>query len=230
VERVPRSLDPAEDGSRCLDAQGRVLASASYHDEIWQALPEQRPFDHAETRFALEAVELGAAGGSARVLAPGWGDGRLAAELARAGASVTGLDPSPVALERARQAHPELDLQAPLADGRLPLEDGRFELVVCIHVLQHVADTQLLLSEARRVLVPGGQLVVAVPWHGRLKNVLIALRSFERHHDPLEPVLRFYTPRSLRQLLEALGFEQPSTSGAGGKPLMRETLLARALR
>jgi ubiquinone/menaquinone biosynthesis C-methylase UbiE len=97
-------------------------------------------------------------------------------------------------------------------------------------VLQHVADTQLLLSEVRRVLVPAGLLAVAVPWHGRLKSALTALRSFERHHDPLEPVLRFYTPRSLRGLLEQLGFEQVELAARGGLPLARATLLAYARR
>jgi SAM-dependent methyltransferase len=164
------------------------------------------------------------------VLDLGCGDGRVAGELARAGAHVSGVDPAPAALERARAAHPQLDLHAPLPDGRLPLPDCSFEVVVCLNVLQHVADTQLLLSEARRVLVPGGLLALAVPWHGRLKNVLIALRSFERHHDPLEPVLRFYTPRSLERLLEQLGFERVELEARGGLPLARATLLARSRR
>jgi hypothetical protein len=73
-------------------------------------------------------------------------------------------------------------------------------------------------------------LVVAVPWHGRLKNAAIALGSFERHHDPLEPVIRFYTRRSLKKLLEAFAFERPRMRAAGGAPFFRETLLAAARR
>jgi SAM-dependent methyltransferase len=202
------------------------------HDEIWQAVPFDRRVDPAVLEFALDAVAgaAGPGGEPARVLDLGCGDGRVAAELASAGARVSGVDPAAAAVERARAAHPELDLHAPLADGRLPLGDCSFDVVVCLQVLQHVVDTQLLLSEARRVLVPGGLLAVAVPWHGRLKNALIALRSFERHHDPLEPVLRFYTPRSLRGLLEAFGFERVELEGSGGLALARETLLARCRR
>ena len=204
----------------------------SAHDEIWSTLPLERRVDPGVVDFALDsyARESARAGVALRVLDLGCGDGRVAGELARAGGRVTGVDPSPVALERARAAHPELDLDAPLPDGRLPLSDSSFELVVCLHVLEHVADTQLLVSEARRVLIPGGLLAVAVPWHGRLKSVVIALRGFERHHHPLEPVLRFYTPRSLRALLEAFGFELVELEASGGLPLARATLFARARR
>ena len=52
----------------------------------------------------------------------------------------------------------------------------------------------------------------------------------ERHHDPLEPVLRFYTPRSLRALLDAFGFERIELEVRGGLPLARATLLARCRR
>src|SRR5262249_37696655 len=154
-----------------------------------------------------------------RVLDLGCGDGRYAAKIAAAGFEVTGVDPSPAALKRAARAHPELRLAAADPDGTLPLRDCSFEAVICINVLEHVADTQQLLSEARRVLVPDGRVAIAVPWHGRLKNLVIAAASFERHYDPLEPTLRFYTGASLRSLLEQLGFERVRVGGVGGLPL-----------
>jgi SAM-dependent methyltransferase len=203
----------------------------SVHDEIWASVPADRPLDDSVRELALDALERAGRGQNRqRVLDLGTGDGRFAALLASSGADVSGVDPSPVALERARAAHPYLDLHGPLPDGRLPFEDALFDLVVCIDVLQHVADTQLLLSEARRVLVPGGLLAVSVPWHGRLKNMRIALRSFERHHDPLEPVLRHYTAGSLRSLLSQLGFDVVALSGVGGLPLARRHLFALARR
>ncbi len=175
---------------------------------------------HDRVERALAGERLG------RVLDLGCGDGTFAARLATGGARVTGLDPAPTALARARAAHPELELVAPAADGSLPFGDGAFDVVTCVNVLQHVADTQTLLSEARRVLAGGGLLAVAVPFHGRLRNVLVALRSFERHYDPLAPELRFYTARSLRALLRDLGFERVAVSAHGGAPLLRETLVA----
>ncbi len=205
---------------------GPELIPETLHDEIWQAVPTERAIDRAAVELAVEVVRAV----DGRVLDLGCGDGRVAAELSRSGARVVGVDPSRVALDRARREHPSLELAEPLADGTLPFEDASFDVVVCLHVLQHVADTQRLLSEARRVLQPGGSMAIAVPWHGRTQSALKALVGFERAHDPLEPVLRFYTARSLWQLLEHLGFEHLRMRGSGGVPLARRTLLARARR
>ena len=160
----------------------------------------------------------------------GCGDGAVTAELAQDGVHVTGVDVSPVAIERARAAHPQIEFETAASDEPLPFGDAAFDAVVCLNVLEHVADTQHFLSEARRVLAPAGIVGLTVPFHGVLKNVLVALRSFERHHDPLEPVLRFYTRRSLASLLEQFGFERVHVSATGGLPYLHEMLLARAWR
>ena len=185
---------------------------------------------HDRVLRVLETGLRDAGHGEARVLDIGSGDGRLAARIAALGADVTGLDPSPAARERARAAHPALRWVAPDDDGSLPLPDSGFDVVTCVHVLEHVADTQSLLSEARRVLAGEGLLLITVPFHGRLRNTWTALTSFERHFDPLEPVLRFYTAASLRSLLRDFGFEHVEVRALGGPPLMRETLLATARR
>jgi 2-polyprenyl-6-hydroxyphenyl methylase/3-demethylubiquinone-9 3-methyltransferase len=160
------------------------------------------------------------------VLDLGCGDGLISGALATAGAAVTGIDPSQTALARARERHPDLRFLAPDPDGTLPLPDSSFDVVACVNVLEHVADTQRLMSEARRVLAPGARIAIVVPFNGRIA----ALVSFERVHDPLEPVLRFYTRRSLAGLLPAFRFENVEVAAAGGLPLLRRKLLARATR
>jgi ubiquinone/menaquinone biosynthesis C-methylase UbiE len=179
---------------------------------------------HDRVLRVLEGERLG------RVLDVGSGDGTFAARLAAQGAQVTGLDPAPTALARARAAHPKLEFVAPAVDGGLPFPDASFDAVTCVNVLQHVAGTQALLSEMRRVLVADGLLAVAVPFHGRLRNVLVALGSFERHYDPLAPEVRFYTARSLRTLLREFDFERVMVGARGGPPILRETLIARGRR
>jgi SAM-dependent methyltransferase len=204
------------------------LFLTTLHDEIWASVPAERPLDEAVLQWALATARL--AGEHPRVLDLGSGDGRISAELAATGAEVTGVDPSEAALARARAAHPELTFVAPAADGSLPFEDSSFDAVALLNVLEHVADTQRLMSEARRVTVPGGWIAIAVPYHGRIQGAVRALNGFERAHDPLEPALRFYTPRSLAALLEQFGYGEAEVAGAGGVPLFRRSLLARARR
>ena len=152
----------------------------------------------------------------------GCGDGRLTAEL-QAG-HVVAADVSEVALERARRRLPEARVLLLSPDAPLPLEDGAFELVLCAETIEHVRDLQLLLSEARRVLAPGGRLAVTTPAHGRLTGLDILVRGFERRFDPLSPHLRFLTRRSLSELLDGLGFEPGTVRREAG------TLLAVARR
>jgi ubiquinone/menaquinone biosynthesis C-methylase UbiE len=106
----------------------------------------------------------------------------------------------------------------------LPFEDSSFELVLCAETLEHVRDVQLLLSEARRVLVPGGRLAVTTPAHGRATGLGLLLRGFESRFDPLSPHLRLFTRRSLARLLDEMGFEIESLRRTRG------TLLAVATR
>jgi SAM-dependent methyltransferase len=55
--------------------------------------------------------------------------------------------------------------EAPIAMDatRLAFADGRFDLVICSHVLEHIEDDRTALAEFARVLRPGGRAVIAVP-------------------------------------------------------------------
>jgi O-antigen biosynthesis protein len=144
------------------------------------------------------------------VLDLGCGDGRLTLELEAD--RVTAADVSTVALERARGRLDtrEAELLEIEPDAPLPLPDSEFDLVLCAETLEHVRDVQLLLSEARRVLKPRGQLAITTPAHGRLMAFAALVRGLEGVFNPLSPHLRFFTRRSLRRLLEGMGFEVAS--------------------
>ncbi|MGH2762926.1 MAG: class I SAM-dependent methyltransferase [Thermoleophilaceae bacterium] len=183
------------------------MSPSRYDDELWELVP---PDPGPSPRHLVEFVHR--LGRVERALDLGCGDGRLTAELEAA--ELTAADVSPVALERAGTRLPGVRLVELEPDAPLPFGDGAFDLVLCAETVEHVRDVQLFLSEARRVLRPGGELALTTP----------AARPLGRPEDPLSPHLRRFTRRTLRRLLVELGFELRSLERRAG------TLLARATR
>jgi SAM-dependent methyltransferase len=199
----------------------------AFYESFWADAPaDPEPWAWERRRALL----LGEARAGERVLDLGCGAGRFVRALADAGAEPVGVEIAEAALERARRNAPGADLRLLEPDGSLPLEHRSVDLVWCSEVLEHVADVAGLLVEVRRVLRPGGRLLVTVPFHGRVQAALIALTRFEAHFDPLGQHLRFFTRRSLASTLDAAGFEAIDVRPWGGPPLLRRGLVARACR
>ena len=198
-----------------------------YYEELWERLPEHLEPPDLELRAAFARANVRAGD---RVLDLGCGDGALTGLLADAAGgsgSVVGVDVAEAALRRARARHPPLTFTLAPIDGALPFDDGSFDVVWSSEVIEHVADTARWLSEVRRVLVPRGRLLLTTPSHGRLR---LAIGGIERYSEPLGDHLHLYTARSLRELLAEFDFEVSELRGAGGPPLLRRLLLARASR
>jgi SAM-dependent methyltransferase len=134
----------------------------------------------------------------------GCGAGRF---LTLAPERATGVDVAQAALDRAAANAPAARLALAGADGALPLAHASVDLVWCSETLEHVADALGLLQECRRVLRPGGRLLLTTPAHPLWRRTAIAVVRFDRHFDPLGQHLRFFTARSLRDALDAAGFQ-----------------------
>ena len=180
--------------------------ASRYDDELWERVAADRgpPPDHL-ARFVASLGPVGDA------LDLGCGDGALTA-LLRA-ERVTAADVSAVALGRARERLADAALVELEPDAPLPLGDSAFDLVLCAETIEHVRDVQLLLSEARRVLRPGGALALTTPAHGRVTAT----------PEPLSPHIRFFTRRSLGGLLGEMGFEVASIRRRSGALLALAT-------
>lgn len=157
--------------------------------------------------LAIANLELTPA---AVVLDVGCGTGyatRRLGEMLPAG-TACGVDISPGMLEEARRHVPaSLDervvfRQANAAD--LPFDDASFTHVLCTNSFHHYPDPALALGEMRRVLVPGGQLVILenapdLSWYTWAWDRL--LRVVERGH------VRYYPSRELGGMLGHAGFD-----------------------
>lgn len=96
-----------------------------------------------------------------RALDVGCGCGEFLEILSEAGFGAEGVDGNPGQIEALRSA----GLKAELVDLNLelPFEDGSFDLVTCLEVIEHVARAEFLLTEIRRVLKAGGDFLLTTP-------------------------------------------------------------------
>jgi SAM-dependent methyltransferase len=197
----------------------------SWREAVWRAVPEDaRPERFAARRaFLLAHVRAGD-----RVLDLGAGDGTFAAELWAAGCEVVAVDVAEEALRRARARVPGIDARRAEEGGPLPLDEDAVDVVWAGEVLEHVVDVVGLLAEVRRVLRWTGTLLVTTPYHGRMALAALALRpgAIDEHFDPRADHLRFFTTRTLREVLTDAGFADIEIEAVGGVPLLRAALHA----
>lgn len=137
--------------------------------------------------------------------------------------SYVGVDISPRAVEEARSAGLDARVIDDAAD--LPFADGAFDLVLCAEVLEHLVHPLEAVAEIRRVLRPGGRLIVTVPnvayWRQRADMALFGRWNprgdAESTRRPWrDPHLRFFGRGSLRSMLTEAGFAPVLAGGHGG--------------
>jgi SAM-dependent methyltransferase len=129
--------------------------------------------------------------GQRRILDVGCGTGALTQRLAAYG-DVQGLDTDAEAIRFCRLRGMENVQQASVP---FPFEDGGFDLVTALDVLEHVPDDRGMLDEIHRVLVPGGAFLATVP----------AYRFMWGPHDEVHHHERRYTAPQLRASVEQAG-------------------------
>jgi SAM-dependent methyltransferase len=135
----------------------------------------------------------------ARILDAGCGSGRNMIELARHG-TVSGVELSDPSVDVARARGAGEVIAGSVLD--MPFDSESFDLSVCLDVIEHLDDDVGALRELRRVLAPGGSLLVTVP----------AYQWLWSGHDEVNHHHRRYTRRSLQRVAEQAGWEQVRTT------------------
>lgn len=111
--------------------------------------------EHLEHKLIIELAQPGS---GMKVLDVGCGDGTLSEKLSALGAQVTGIDPNPDMVEKAKRTGCG---QFFVGDGEpLPFPEDAFDQVVAMTVLCVSGQPDCMVSEMARVLRPGGRLVI----------------------------------------------------------------------
>ena len=173
--------------------------------------------------------------GNSRVLEVGCGKGGYLVSLASAGNESYGIDPlSKVSLSFAKEMAKEQDVDIHLlcaAGENIPFQDESFDVVLLISTLQHVVNQKEVLLEIRRVLKPGGRLLVSVP---QLRGVYSARRLAAKVKGAIQARKDFFTmdfdSKRLRDILTESGFTILKMRGRKFLPILLPGLLSVLLK
>jgi SAM-dependent methyltransferase len=137
-----------------------------------------------------------------RLFDAGCGDGQFLQRMAPLGWQGEGVDFDAAAIETGRQKY---GLKLSVGDFQTcPLEENAFDAVTMSHVIEHVPNPVACLDRCRRLLKPGGRLVVSTP------NVrCLGHQRFKQSWRGLEPPrhLQIFTPRLLGECARRAGLK-----------------------
>jgi SAM-dependent methyltransferase len=168
----------------------------------------------------------------ARVLDIGCGNGSLTAAWTKRGWDVTGVDLSESGIAQAKGSYPNIAFYR-LPAGQELVEhfgEGGFDAVVSVEVVEHLYAPRDLARSSFRLLKDGGMLLLTTPYHGYLKNlVMAATGKMDQHWTALWDGghIKFWSWETIRILLGEAGFTEFEFSGAGRLPFLWKSMVVR---
>ena len=183
---------------------------AAFYDRYWKdELVTDSPHQRWKIRVLREVI-AGLRGNS--ILDVGAGDGAMLSGVAPRSWKRVGTDVADDALAKL-EARGITAAKVDLESGRLPFDDGAFDVTMCLDVLEHVFATEELARELARVTSPDGHVLIAVPNGFNLANRLAF--ALGRHVDVMDVAhrtggrfsehIRFFSEPVLDQLLDDAG-------------------------
>lgn len=205
----------------------QVLDFGGYTEYRW----EGKEASHS-VGYVLPVVQKWMRGtpAGAVVLDAGCGNGGAIGGLKRHGWELHGLEISQSGLQQACLTHPDVDFER--ADLTKDLSGhrlwGRSDAVVSLEVVEHVFQPRAFARNCHGFLKPGGRLIVSTPYHGYLKNVVMALGGkMDGHFTALWDYghIKFWSRKTLGTLLEEAGFRVAGFDGAGRLPYLSKSMV-----
>lgn len=161
-----------------------------------------------------------------RFLDIGCGGGLVSEPMARLGAQVTGVDASPdnikTAMTHADEVGLKIDYRAGTAEGLLANDEPKFDVVLNLEVVEHVADAKQFLEDTAHLVAPGGLMLVATinrtakAWALAIVGAEYVLRWLPRGTHDFEKLV---TPDEIEGAVTAAGMVAEPPIGVSFNPL-----------
>jgi 2-polyprenyl-6-hydroxyphenyl methylase/3-demethylubiquinone-9 3-methyltransferase len=168
-----------------------------------------------------------------RILDLGCGNGSVAARLSAQGHEVVGIDSSEEGIALGHEAYPHLQLHHGSCYDDLAGKYGRFPVVLSLEVVEHVYFPRQFASTVHALLEDGGTAIISTPYHSYFKNLAMALTgTLDAHFTALwdHGHIKFWSIRTLTQLLMEAGFKTVRFERVGRIPLLAKSMIAVATR
>ena len=193
--------DDSITSKRLADYRAHYEADAHAIDDPRALEPSRYHSERRRLETLLRSLPLAE---GTRVLDVGCGSGWFASECAQAGARVWALDLSRKGVEEARDRYPAAGLFHLGDIYRLGFAVASFDIVLLSEVLEHLEDLDGALSEVSRVLRPGGQLLVSVPYRETIvRHLCVHCNRF----TPANAHLHSFDEHRLGERLRRFGLE-----------------------
>jgi 2-polyprenyl-6-hydroxyphenyl methylase / 3-demethylubiquinone-9 3-methyltransferase len=214
------------------DAAEIAKFDAAAH-RFWDVDGEFKPL-HKLNPVRCRYVEERATLRGARVLDVGCGGGLLAESLARAGAEVTAIDLASSMIDTARMhaldSRLKIDYRVDSAESLVNAHAGKFDVVTCMEMLEHVPDPGITLAVLGRLARPGGHVFISTI-NRNLKSFALAIvgaeylaRLVPRGTHEYERLLK---PSEVARHARAAGLDVADIAGLKYDPIREQCSLTR---
>jgi 2-polyprenyl-3-methyl-5-hydroxy-6-metoxy-1,4-benzoquinol methylase len=169
-----------------------------------------------------------------KILDIGCGNGYLVRLLIEKGFDAYGIDASESGITIAKKYYPQRFFSHNIENTELPypLKEMQFDTVISTEVIEHVFSPVNFLSLIKTLLLSSkGQVIFSTPYHGYLKNVIIAISGkWDNHHTVHWEGghIKFWSRKTLTKLLNENGFKVTNFVGCGRVPYLWKSMLIKA--